>query len=71
MSESEMKSSGRLASSLTLSDKELLFAIRGAKLALAYLEGRGSEWALASGRLRRDLDELYGFASRRNLTCPE
>lgn len=66
MTTATMELAGKFAGAQQFSDEELVLAIKGTALALAYLEGRGkAHWELAIRPLRRDLDTLTGYAQAR------
>jgi hypothetical protein len=49
----------------SLSDEELLLAIKGTEVALSYLEGRGRSFDLAANALRQDLSVLEQYRDMR------
>lgn len=53
----------------SMSDEDLRLAIKGTEVALAYLEGRGRLFDLATNVLRRDLSVLEQYRDMRK-ACP-
>ena len=60
-----MKEAGQYSDQQSWTDDELDWALRGSRLALAYLEGRGAEWFLATSKLRLEVLQLETFQEAR------
>lgn len=65
MDAERMKKAGELAETSSWTDYELEEVIKGTTLALAYLQGRGRDWYLASSRLLVELNQLETYKSNR------
>lgn len=67
MTEDQMLKAGTITQQLTYSNEDLLLALKGTRLALAYLRGKGSNWGLAINPLIEEEEQLKNFARYRNL----
>ena len=65
MTEEGMHNAGKITNQLTFTDDELAAAIRGTKLALAFLVGKGIEFTIAINPLRRELYQFETWMERR------
>jgi hypothetical protein len=65
MTVDQMRKAGEITNQNYFSDEELAQAIEGLTLTLAFLEGKGPNWALATNPIRRELGALEQMLDNR------
>jgi len=60
---------GTLSGAIQWKDDELLKVIRYMQLTVAFLDGKGAKWSLATNPLRQDLERFKEMARGRGLKC--
>lgn len=65
MTAEDMLSAGKLSQKESMNNAELNLVLMANELALAYLEGKGPEWALATNALRHERNALERCAEFR------
>lgn len=65
MNVEQMGQSGKLLDNCSWTDEELAACLKGAELALAFLEGAGTKWHLAIVPLRMKIHSLSDFQESR------
>lgn len=65
MTAEQMRKGGEVTLQMSMTDEELKLAIQANALALAYLEGKGIGWALATTPLRLEREQLEKYLEAR------
>lgn len=65
MTVENIRRAGEMSRQFAWTDSELALVISATELTVAFLEGKGSDWALALSPLRRELEQLQRYAEHR------
>jgi len=65
ITEKDAKKAGELTNELQWTDDELKQVIKFIRIVVAFLEGKGPRWSLATSPLRKELEIFKGFVEAR------